>query len=450
MFIAWGATPHLALQRRLHSYPRRQTSRCARPFDGPFWSQIWSELGLLNEAVAASRSPSRTKHSSPSATPQPLFQLHLHAQACSTRGRWRNLRSDRNRLDGAAPRTTHAPRAPSGALAESKDASRIGHGRFQRARSRDRTCRKRNLIWQPGLRVVFGTAGLVERCRWINLFAACIRTTRRWSPTHSRKPLQYAGSSSTVNVEYRARWETRRRPGSLDCGQGTRTARTVRANGTAMDITSRKTTELALEMALEASRAAASGHPDNRLTWDGTLDGHFGLRPGEAVRSLDQFIALVHPDHGGGDPPLRALPRSSERGSMEFRVTRMVRVHWLYDPWPDPPTRSWPRRKTMTGACVNKYQLCAHARGTQSWIRQKDELPPRALRATRARRFRTRACACWEHQRRPARRIRVLRQFDHMVHLHRPPPTWPAYRWQDPAAASAVACNPCSNRRWRA
>ena len=31
-------------------------------------------------------------------------------------------------------------------------------------------------------------------------------------------------------------------------------------------------------------------------TQHGALDRLFGLRPGEAVRSLDQFIALVHPD----------------------------------------------------------------------------------------------------------------------------------------------------------
>ena len=156
-----------------------------------------------------------------------------------------------------------------------------------------------SLIWQPRLRTMFGIttdeplslddffAGLHpdDRAAVARAFAAACDPQRR----------------ELYNIEYRTvgrddgrvRWIAAKGRGLFDAA-----GRCVRANGTAMDITSRKTTELAMEMALEASRTGTFHWDiqDNRLTWDGALDRLFGLRPGEAVRSLDQFIALVHPD----------------------------------------------------------------------------------------------------------------------------------------------------------
>ena len=57
------------------------------------------------------------------------------------------------------------------------------------------------------------------------------------------------------------------------------------------------------------------------LDWDEQLDRLFGLSPGEAVRSLDQFVALVHPEDRAGI--LERCGRCRDDGAdfaMEFRV----------------------------------------------------------------------------------------------------------------------------------
>jgi PAS domain S-box-containing protein len=143
-----------------------------------------------------------------------------------------------------------------------------------------------------------------------------------------------------------------------------------------MDITSRKTTELALEMALEASRTGTFHWDiqDNRLTWDDALDRLFGLRPGEAVRSLDQFIALVHPDDRA--EVIRRCERCRDAGDdfeMEFRVVYPDgSVHWLYDrgrTFLDPTGRA----KTMTGACVDITNYVRTREALKLADRQKDD-----------------------------------------------------------------------------
>jgi PAS domain S-box-containing protein len=92
----------------------------------------------------------------------------------------------------------------------------------------------------------------------------------------------------------------------------------------------------------------------NDLEWDQNLDRLFGLPPGETVRSLDGFIAAVHPDERA--EVMACCERCAREGSdfeMEFRVMWPDgTIHWLYD-----------RGKTfldadgapvsMTGACVD-------------------------------------------------------------------------------------------------
>ncbi len=91
----------------------------------------------------------------------------------------------------------------------------------------------------------------------------------------------------------------------------------------------------------------------NALDWDESLDRLFGLPPGQTVRSLETFIARVHPDDRAG--VIERCARCAREGAdfdMEFRVVWCDgSVHWLDD-----------KGKTffdgqgrplyMTGACV--------------------------------------------------------------------------------------------------
>ena len=52
----------------------------------------------------------------------------------------------------------------------------------------------------------------------------------------------------------------------------------------------------------------------NEVDWDENLDRIFGLAPGVTVRSLDNFLARVHPDDRAEvGRPLRTLPRTKAR-----------------------------------------------------------------------------------------------------------------------------------------
>ncbi len=92
----------------------------------------------------------------------------------------------------------------------------------------------------------------------------------------------------------------------------------------------------------------------NALEWDEALDRLFGLAPGQTARSLDQFLAMVHPDDHAGivERCERCAPEGADF-EMEFRVVWPDGgIHWLYD-----------RGKTvrdddgkpayMAGACVD-------------------------------------------------------------------------------------------------
>jgi len=126
--------------------------------------------------------------------------------------------------------------------------------------------------------------------------------------------------------------------------------------GTIGDITALKQTAMALHAALSASRTGTFqwNIVNNSLTWDDELDRLFGLEPGRTVRSLDQFISLVHPDDRA--QVAGACERCRTDGAdfdLEYRVVLPDgRIRWLYDrglTFRDAAGRP----VSMTGACVD-------------------------------------------------------------------------------------------------
>ncbi|WP_162789266.1 MULTISPECIES: hybrid sensor histidine kinase/response regulator [Sphingomonas] len=90
-----------------------------------------------------------------------------------------------------------------------------------------------------------------------------------------------------------------------------------------------------LAAALEASETGTFfwDMRSNALDWDEALDRLFGLPPGKTARSLDQFLAMVHPDDRAG--VVERCERCVAEGAdfdMEFRVIRPDgEQRWLYD-----------------------------------------------------------------------------------------------------------------------
>ena len=136
-----------------------------------------------------------------------------------------------------------------------------------------------------------------------------------------------------------------------------RDGRPLSVVGTIGDITSLKQNATALHAALSASRTGTFHWNilTNALTWDDELDRLFGLMPGSKVRSLDQFISLVHPDDQAG--VIAACERCRADGAdfdLEYRVILPdgSGIRWLYDrglTFRDAEGRpAW-----LTGACVD-------------------------------------------------------------------------------------------------
>lgn len=126
------------------------------------------------------------------------------------------------------------------------------------------------------------------------------------------------------------------------------------------DISARKKAEQAMQAALDASRTGTFRWDlrNDALDWDEALDRLFGLEVGESVRSLEHFLARVHPDDRAG--VVERCQRCRSEGAdfeMEFRIeTPQGELRWLYD-----------RGRTfrgpdglpayMTGACVDVTAL---------------------------------------------------------------------------------------------
>ena len=126
--------------------------------------------------------------------------------------------------------------------------------------------------------------------------------------------------------------------------------------GTVQDITERRVAEESMQVALAASGTGTFRWDiqTDELWWDDALDRLFGLEPGQAVRSLEQFVLLVHPDDRA--EVIERCRRCKEEArdfEMEFRVVYPDgSLHWLYDrgrTFLDAAGRA----KTMTGACVD-------------------------------------------------------------------------------------------------
>ncbi|MCG2595749.1 PAS domain-containing protein [Ramlibacter sp. XY19] len=148
--------------------------------------------------------------------------------------------------------------------------------------------------------------------------------------------------------------------------------------GTIADISASKLAEQAMQAALEASDSGTF-HWDMRsdsLRWDAALDRLFGLQPGQAVQSLAQFIALVHPEDRAG--VIARCDRCRTEGAafeMEFRIIRPDgSERWLYDrgrTFRDPQGRP----AMMTGACVD----ITHRKGTELALRRSEAFYRQAL-----------------------------------------------------------------------
>ena len=92
----------------------------------------------------------------------------------------------------------------------------------------------------------------------------------------------------------------------------------------------------------------------NELDWDDALDRLFGFEPGATARTLDQFVALVHPDDR---PAVLAACAACARDGADFRLEFRVvlpdgRERWLLDQGRTFRDAAG-RPASMTGACVD-------------------------------------------------------------------------------------------------
>ena len=125
------------------------------------------------------------------------------------------------------------------------------------------------------------------------------------------------------------------------------------------------------------------------LAWDRNLDALFGLAPNQTARSLEAFIAHVHPDDRVG--VIASCERCAAEGAdfeMEFRVVWPDgSIHWLLD-----------KGKTftdevgcpayMTGACVDitaRKQVEDEARASQQRFRELADAMPQIVWTSKGR-----------------------------------------------------------------
>ena len=216
------------------------------------------------------------------------------------------------------------------------------------------------MYWAPRVRAMFGITG--DQPLTLDDFYRGVHPDDREATLAAFAAASDPARRVVYDVEYRTvgredgrvRWVAAKGRGLFDADGVCR-----RVIGTAIDITARKDVELAMEVALEASRTGTFhwNIQANTLSWDAALDRLFGVVPGQVVRSLEQFVLLVHPDDRA--EVVARCERCRDEAAdfeMEFRVVYPDgSIHWLYDrgrTFVDADGRA----KTMTGACVDVTQ----------------------------------------------------------------------------------------------
>ncbi|MCG2592290.1 PAS domain-containing protein [Ramlibacter sp. XY19] len=381
MFIGWGPEfisfyneGYVAILGEKHPHA------LGRPM-AEVWSEIWHELGPLNDAVMRGESlsfESRPFDLAGRAEPGPFFFNFTYTPLLDDQGGVAGIFCVAMETTSAVrlAQETQATRAAQRALQDSEERLRLATDAAEIA-FWDVNTLDGMLVWQPRLRAMFGITGSDPLT--LADFYAGLHPEDRDAVAAAFNAACDPQVRALYNVEYRTvgrddgrvRWVAAKGRALFD-----EAGRCVRANGTAIDISGRKATEQAMEVALEASRTGTFHWDiqDNTLWWDTALDRLFGLPPGEAVRSLDQFVALVHPDDRA--EVIRRCERCRDFADdfeMEFRVVYPDgSVHWLYDrgrTFLDAAGRA----KTMTGACVDITDLWLAREALRQADRQKDE-----------------------------------------------------------------------------
>ncbi|MEJ8835569.1 hybrid sensor histidine kinase/response regulator [Ramlibacter sp. AN1133] len=166
--------------------------------------------------------------------------------------------------------------------------------------------------------------------------------------------------------------------------------------GTISDVTATRHAELAMQAALEASSAGTFRWDirTNELWWDDALDRLFGLTPGASVRSLEQFIARVHPDDRAG--VIARCERCRTDGAnfdMEFRIVRPDgSERWLYDRGRTFRDHAG-RPASMTGACVD----ITHRKHTELALRRSESFYRQTLESLPGMTFTTTRDGWWDY-----------------------------------------------------
>lgn len=225
----------------------------------------------------------------------------------------------------------------------------------------------------------------IDQCAWIADHTGNIYwMNQRWYDLIGKTPEQMRAGDSAVHPDEIARvrakfshclpngivWEDTFRLRLKDASYRWFLSRAVpiRENGavkmwfgTNTDITELKIAEQRItenQQRLQAALRAANAGTfrwdirTNSLNWDDALDSLFGFEPGRTVRSLNQFIARVHPDDQAR--VIERCQRCANEGvdfEMEFRVVWPdSSIHWLYDKGKVFFEDGLP--SYMTGACV--------------------------------------------------------------------------------------------------